>query len=89
MSRPMKATLITVVFVCVAIAYAATRSAIAPNAEIIARLAAIETRLTHLESQAPLVATEVATSWVDKHGIIRSPTGEPIGWWGVDDPEGY
>lgn len=43
---------------------------------------AMKQRLDQLQ-QARLFGDDF---WVDRHGVMRSPSGEPIGIWGMDGP---
>lgn len=50
--------------------------------QILHRLNAIEQRLAQLEAES-LLTTEW---WVDERGVVRSGSGRPIGFWGIDGP---
>lgn len=49
---------------------------------ILKRLDAIEQRLTKLEANTQLFADW----WVDERGVMRSGSGRPVGFWGIDVP---
>ena len=49
---------------------------------ILQRLEAIEKRLSALEE----IDRRRSRFWIDKNGVIRLPSGEPAGFWGIDDP---
>lgn len=48
---------------------------------VLERLEAIENRLSRLEE-----AQRRRDFWVDKNGVMRSASGRPIGFWGIDGP---
>lgn len=50
--------------------------------QVLRRLSAIEQRLAQLEVESLLT-----TEWrVDEYGVVRSGSGRPIGFWGIDGP---
>jgi hypothetical protein len=50
--------------------------------QILRRLEAIELRLTQLELESRLNQEW----WVDERGVMRTSSGRPIGFWGIDGP---
>ena len=49
---------------------------------ILKRLDTIEERLAKLEANSQFFADW----WVDERGVMRSGSGRPIGFWGIDGP---
>jgi len=57
------------------------------NADVIARLDAILNRLDAIEQRLAKLEEMnrmLRDWWVDDHGIMRSTSGRPIGFWGID-----
>ena len=54
---------------------------------LVARIANREQRLAALEARPPVVSapTQLVRD-VDRQGVIRSPEGNVIGHWGIDEP---
>lgn len=50
--------------------------------QILNRLDEIEQRLTQLELESQLTQAW----WLDERGVMRSGSGRPIGFWGIDGP---
>jgi len=59
-----------------------------PQSEILNRLNLILNRLERIETRlSQLEATEEKRNWtIDENGVIRTRSGQPIGFWGIDEP---
>ncbi|KAA5540749.1 hypothetical protein FYK55_20415 [Roseiconus nitratireducens] len=59
-------------------------------ANIADRLDEILKRLDRIERQLLAIQTQQRNGfgwWVDENGVMRLPSGRPIGHWGVDSPQ--
>jgi hypothetical protein len=53
--------------------------------ELASEMTRLRTRIDELEHRVAVLEAKPGPLEVDQHGVIRTPAGKPVGFWGFDD----